>query len=140
MRGALRLIAMAFLLQAGPAWAEQVEFEPVAPLDLDSVDPAMAADMFGRWTISDEAGAKSCDVELLKETTIGGMQIMVDPACESVFPVMADITAWRLLEGWSIDLVDAERKTRIRFSTPDERYAAFPEVDGIFTIAPRQPN
>ena len=33
-------------------------------------------------------------------------------------------------------LADAERKTRIRFSTPDERYVAYPQVDGIATIEP----
>ena len=49
---------------------------------------------------------------------------------------MADITAWRLLQGWTIDLADAERKTRIRFTTPDDSYVAYPEVDGIFTIEP----
>ena len=47
---------------------------------------------------------------------------------------MADIAAWRLMESWGIDLVDAERKTRIRFTTPDNDYVAQPETDGIFTI------
>ncbi len=33
---------------------------------------------------------------------------------------VADIAAWRLMEGWAIDLVDAQRRTRVRFGTPDE--------------------
>jgi hypothetical protein len=38
------------------------------------------------------------------------------------------------MEGWGIDLVDATRKARVRFTTPDDAYVAEPEVDGIFTI------
>lgn len=131
---------MAVALQLGAAQAEEPVFEPLQPIDLKSVDPDLAADMFGHWTISDESGRKTCGVELLKETGIGGMQIDVEPRCQSVFPVMGDIAAWRLLEGWTIDFVDAERKTRIRFSTPDDRYVALPEVDGIFTIESQQAN
>lgn len=133
LRAMMGLAALA-ALHAGPAFAEEPVFEPLQPLDLETVSPDLAADMFGRWTISDESGKKTCAVELLKETGIGGMQIDVDPVCAAVFPVMGDIAAWRLLEGWTIDLADAERRTRLRFSTPDERYVAFPEVDGIFTI------
>jgi len=129
---------MAVALQVGAAHAQEPAFEPLQPIDLENVDADLVADMFGGWTIRDESGKKVCGVELLKEMGIGGRQIDVDPACAAVFPVMGDITAWRLLEGWAIDLVDAERKTRIRFSTPDERYVAFPEVDGIFTIESRQ--
>ncbi len=129
-------LAAVVALQLGVARAEEPVFEPLQPLDLDTVDPEFAADMFGRWTISDESGNRTCEVELFREATIGGMQIDVDPACETVFPVMADITAWRLLQGWTIDLADAERKTRIRFTTPDDSYVAYPEVDGIFTIEP----
>ena len=36
-----------------------------------------------------------------------------------------DIAAWRLLQDWTIDLVDPLRKTRVRFETPDNRYVAF---------------
>ncbi len=34
----------------------------------------------------------------------------------------------------------AIKDLQVRFSTPDERYVAFPEVDGIFTIESRQSN
>jgi hypothetical protein len=47
---------------------------------------------------------------------------------------MDGIAAWRLMQDWGIDLVDATRKTRIRFTTPDDAYVAEPEVDGILTI------
>jgi hypothetical protein len=124
------------VLWFGPAFAEEPVFEPLPLLDLTGVDPEFADDMFGQWTIHDASGEKSCAIELKQEATIGGMEIGVDPGCEKVFPVMADITAWRLLEGWTIDLADAERKIRVRFSTPDERYVAIPEVDGIATIEP----
>lgn len=129
-------LAVLAALLAGPASAGEPAFEPLQPLDLETVSPDLAGGMFGRWTISNESGRKSCTVELLKEAGIGGRQIDVDPGCAAVFPVMGDIAAWRLLEGWTIDLVDGGRATRIRFSTPDERYVAFPEVDGIFTIEP----
>lgn len=136
MHAVFASLAVLAALAASPAIAGEPEFEPLPPLDLDAVSPELAADMFGRWTVADESGGRTCGVELLRETGIGGMQIAVDPACEAVFPVMADIAAWRLLEGWTIDFVDGERRTRIRFSTPDERYVAVPDVDGIATIAP----
>lgn len=44
---------------------------------------------------------------------------------------MGDIAAWRVNEGWSIDLVDALRKVKVRFETPDERYVAFGEARDI---------
>ncbi|MGP2493255.1 AprI/Inh family metalloprotease inhibitor [Mesorhizobium sp. PUT5] len=136
MLRAIFVFAALAALQAGAALAEEPAFEPLQPLDLTNVDPEFAEDMFGRWTIRDAGGERACGIELMRETGIGGMQVGVDPSCEAVFPVMGDITAWRLLEGWTIDLADAERKTRIRFSTPDERYVAYPEVDGIATIEP----
>ena len=67
---------------------------------------------------------------LTDEPTIGGSVIAIDPGCEKAFPVMADIAAWRLMESRAIYLVDAERKTRIRFTTPDNVYVAEPETDG----------
>lgn len=140
MRFAKFLWVIPVALHLGMAQAQEPVFEPLQPMDLESVDPDLVADMFGGWTISDESGKKVCGVELVNGVGIGGMQIDVDSACAAVFPVMAEITAWRLMEGWAMDLVDAERKTRIRFSTPDERYVAFPEVDGIFTIESLQTN
>lgn len=134
-RMVLGLAALA-ALQGGMAAAEDVVFEPLPPLDLDGVAPEFAEEMFGRWTIASADGDRSCNVELLREPGIGGMQIDVDPDCAAAFAVMGDIAAWRLLEGWVVDLVDGERKTRIRFSTPDERYVAIPEVDGIATLEP----
>lgn len=47
---------------------------------------------------------------------------------------MNEIAAWRLHEGRTIGFADATRKPWIRFSTPDNRYVAEPETDGIFTI------
>lgn len=123
-------------LHLGAAYAEEPVFEPLPLLDLAEVSPDFADDMFGRWTISDDSGSKTCAVELLREPTIGGMRIEVGSGCAEAFPVMADITAWRLLEGWVIDLADGERRTRVRFAVPDERYVAIPEVDGIATIEP----
>ena len=84
--------------------------------------------------IANQAGDKACKVELGSEPAIGGSAIGVDPGCAEAFPVMGEIAAWRLMENWGIDLVDATRKTRVRFTTPDAAYIADPEVDGIFTI------
>ena len=136
MRFAMLGWAAIAALQIGAAQAEETVFEPLPLLDLESVSPDFADDVFGSWTISDSSGEKTCEVKLERGATIGGMQIEVGAGCAQAFPVMADITAWRLLEGWVIDLADAERKTRVRFSTPDERYVAIPEVDGIATIEP----
>jgi len=123
------VLTIAFLacLGARPVMAQ-------APMNLDEVDPAMAADFLGDWNILNEDGSKSCKVTLHKEQVIGGMQIDVDPECGKIFPVMNEVAGWRLYEDWVIVLIDATRKTLIRFSTPDNAYVAEPETDGISTI------
>ena len=103
-------------------------------MPMDTAVGGMLKSIYGPWVITDQSGDKRCNVVLKDEPTIGGSVIDVDPTCSSVFPVMADIAAWRLMENWAIYLVDAERKTRIRFTTPDNEYVADPETDGIFTI------
>jgi hypothetical protein len=130
-RGILLAALMAGL--AGPACG--FEFEPVKPLDEKSVAPAMLADIYGTWEIRDKTGKKRCRLTLQKEFTIGGYQLEKAPGCEKAFPVMADISAWRLLEGWSIDLVDPLRKIRIRFETPDNRYVPFGDEKDIAGMA-----
>lgn len=120
-------MALALAMSAG---AQEV---PPA-MDVEGVDPDMIAAFYGPWQIRDESGARVCDVVLKPEPMIGGSQIEIDPACETVFPVMGEIAAWRLLDGWGIALVDALRETRIVFTTPDETYLAEPGTDGIFTI------
>ena len=131
MRRALLLIALTAGL-IGPAGA--FEFEPVKPLDVKSVDPALLADIYGAWEIRDKSGQRRCRINLLKDFTIGGYQIEVAPGCAKAFPVMDDISAWRLLQGWSIDLVDPLRKTRVRFETPDNRYVPFGDEKDIAGI------
>jgi Protease inhibitor Inh len=136
MRLAVLGLAAAACLQFGDAFAEEAVFDNLKPIDVEAADPEFVADMFGPWTITDSSGDKHCNVVLKRDQTIGGMEVELAPACAATFPVLGDITAWRLLEGWAIDLVDAERKTRIRFETPDDIYVAYPETDGIFTIQP----
>lgn len=136
MRRAAAGIVLCTTVMLVPAWAQPLQFEPLPLLDLEAVDKKLAGEMFGRWLISDASGDMNCGVAFGRDPVIGGMEIEVDPQCGQLFPVMGDIAAWRLLEGWIIDLVDAERNTRVRFETPDESYVAVPEVDGIVTIEP----
>jgi hypothetical protein len=124
-------ILAALLFVAPPAAAQ---FEPLKPLNLKEVDPALIGDFFGSWEVRDKTGKKRCRMTLRKEAGIGGYQIDIAPNCANIFPVMGEIGGWRLLEGWTIDLIDATRKTRVRFSTPDNNYVAIPEVDGIATL------
>lgn len=119
MRICLTAIALA-ALQAASAAA--FDFEPVKPLDVKAVDPALLNDVFGTYEVRDKSGKKTCRLILKKDVGIGGYQVDVAPGCDKAFPVMGDIGAWRLLEGWTIDLVDPLRKTRVRFETPDNRY------------------
>lgn len=126
--GAAGALAM-LLIAVAPAAA--YDFEPAKPLNLSEVDPSMLADLHGAWEIRDAAGKRRCRLTLLKEAGIGGYQIEVAPGCAKAFPVMEDIAAWRVNEGWSIDLVDALRKVKVRFETPDERYVAFGEARDI---------
>lgn len=127
-------ILLGFWLGAIGAPCAAAFAQELLPMDTGGVDPDMLKSMYGRWVVTDESEKKRCDVVLKGEETIGGSAIDVDPGCEKLFPVMGEITAWRLMESWGIDLVDATRKTRVRFTTPDDRYVAIPEVDGIFTI------
>lgn len=134
MRFGLWLIALSATL-TGPAAA--FDFEPVKPIDVKQVDASLLADTFGAWEIRDKGGKKRCRITLLKEFGIGGYQLEAAPSCDKIFPIMADISAWRLLEGWTIDLVDPLRKTRVRFETPDNRYVPFgdpADIAGIHEI------
>jgi hypothetical protein len=103
MRRGLLLIALTAGL-IGPAGA--FEFAPVKPLDVKSVYPALLSDIYGAWEIRDKSGQRRCRVNLRKDSAIGGNLIEVAPGCAKAFPVMDDVAAWRLLQGWSIDLVD----------------------------------
>jgi hypothetical protein len=135
MRRGFWLIALTSALTTiltGPAAA--FDFEPVAPLDVKVIDPALLTNVFGAWEIRDKSGKRRCRVELKQESGVGGYQIEVAPGCAKTFPIMADISAWRLLQGWSIDLVDPLRKTRVRFETPDNRFIALGDKDDIAGI------
>jgi hypothetical protein len=113
-------VVLALLGLAAPALA--FEFEPVKPLDTREVDPALLKGAFGAYEIRDKAGKKRCRIVLTQQQAIGGYAVELAPDCAKAFPVMADIAGWRLLEGWTVDLIDPLRKTRVRFSTPDARY------------------
>lgn len=117
------------LAVAGSAAA--YEFAPVKPLDTRAVDPTLLSDVYGAWEIRSRDGAKRCRIVLQREPAIGGSAIDVAPDCAKHFPVMADIAGWRLLEGWTIDLIDPLRKTKVRFQTPDNRYVAFGEPGDV---------
>lgn len=106
-------------------------------MDTASVDAASLNDIYGNWEIQDAKAKKRCRVTLRREPTIGGSEIDIAKGCEKTFPIMGEITAWRLYEGWTIGFADGLRKLRISFSTPDNRYVAQPETDGIFTIVKR---
>jgi hypothetical protein len=129
IRKAIAALAL-FLTPLGAA----AQFEPLQPLDLKEVDPALIGDTFGTWEIIDKSGKKRCRIVLKKEIAIGGYAIDVAPSCAKLFPVMDEIAGWRLMQGWTIDLIDATRKIRVRFQTPDNRYVAIPGIDGIDTI------
>jgi hypothetical protein len=58
------------------------DFEPVKPLDVKSVDPAMLAGVYGARAISGKSGKRRCRINLLKEFGIGGYQVEVAPGCE----------------------------------------------------------
>ena len=121
----MRRFAFALALLGVPLAAHAYDFEPLKPLDLREVDPAMLKGAFGAYEIRDKAGRKRCRIVLTQQQAIGGYAVELAPDCSKAFPVMADIAGWRLLEGWAIDLIDPLRKTRVRFSTPDARYIPF---------------
>ena len=129
MRKRWVIAAALFLGVAGPAAA--FDFEPLKPLDTAAVSPALLNDVYGAWEIRDKSGKKRCRITLLREPAIGGLGVELDPQCAKAYPVMEDIAGWRLLENWTIDLIDPLRKTRIRFETPDNRYVAFGEKADI---------
>lgn len=125
------MIAALGMMLAAAGSAAAYDFEPVKPIDTKAVEPAMLTGLYGAWDIRSRDGAKRCRIVLRREPAIGGSAIEVAPDCARHFPVMADIAGWRLLEGWTIDLIDPLRKTKIRFETPDNRYVAFGEPRDI---------
>jgi hypothetical protein len=127
----VRIFAGTILVAALSFAPAAAQYAPLQPLNLKEVDPAMIGDLFGAWEIRDTSGKKRCRIVLKKEETIGGYAIEVTNDCKKSFPVMNEVAGWRLLENWTIDLIDATRKTRVRFETPDNRYVAIPEIDGI---------
>ena len=122
-------LSVAAVLMSGEAFAQGAK-----PIDLETLSEEDLSDILGPWQIRDTDDKKHCKVVLRQGQTIGGSEIEVDPGCAKAFPVMEEITAWRLTEGWSIDLVDAERHTRVHFETPDNSYVDMSDVDDIFTI------
>jgi hypothetical protein len=101
--------AAVLICTAEPAAA--FDFEPVAPLDTAQVDPALLKGVLGAWEIRDKAGKRRCRIVLLREPAIGGMGVEIDPQCARGYPAMDDVAGWRLLENWTIDLIDPLRKT-----------------------------
>ena len=126
-RGILLIALTAGLIGQAAAF----DFEPVKSLDVKRFNPVLLADVYGAWEIRDKSGKRRCRIDLKQDFGIGGYQIEVAPGCDKAFPVMGDIAAWRLLESWTIDLVDPLRKTRLRFETPDNRYVAFGDAKDI---------
>ena len=125
----MKYFFLTLTLLSEPAIAQESK-----PLDLGSVNPAMAKDFFGAYEISNDNGTRHCQVVLSPEVTIGGMAIDVALDCTKKFPVMGEVASWRLYENWEIAFADATRKELIRFTTPDNAYVATPETDGIATI------
>ncbi len=128
----MRSILALLVLTAGAiAPAAAYDFEPLKPVDTKTVNPELLSAFHGAYEIRDKSGKRRCRIDLKKEFGIGGYQITVAPGCDKVFPVMGDITAWRLQQNWTIDLVDGLRKTRVRFETPDNRYVPLGEGTDI---------
>lgn len=132
--GVIARYATAILIAMLCGSASRVAAQDLKLMNTAEVDPAMLRDFYGAYEIQDAKNKKRCRVVLKPETTIGGNQIEIAKGCAKTFPIMDDIAAWRLYENWTIGFSDATRKLRIRFFTPDERYIAEPETDGIFTI------
>ena len=131
---AIALISISLLFLTHTRQVNAYDFQPVPVINTKDVDPTMLKSMYGVWEIQDAKARKRCRVTLKSEATIGGSALAFAPGCEKTFPILKEISGWRLLEGWGIDLIDPLRKPRLRFTTPDERYIALPEIDGIDTI------
>jgi len=102
-----------------------------APAVAASKERAFLKALSGEWIVLGAKRNTTCRVILKNEATIGGSEIIVSPDCTRKFAVMGDITAWRVSERGELHFVDALRKMRVRFQTPDNSYVAIPEVDGI---------
>ena len=118
-------VAVSGMWLAAAGSASAYDFAAIKPLDIKALDPAMLNDIYGAWEIRSRDGTKRCRIVLSRGPAIGGFAVDVAQACARQFPVMADIAGWRLLENWTIDLIDPLRKTRVRFQSPDDRYVAF---------------
>ena len=121
--------SIAFLTMLTPGMAQTS-----TPLDMSQMDAKEVQTYLGTWIVKDESGKKKCTVNLTLDKVIGGMKIDVSKKCAKLFPLMGEVMAWRVYEGFEIAFADATRKELIRFYTPDNDYISYKAVDGIFGL------
>ena len=69
----------------------------------------------GVWTVAPSAeGGYACTLKLGTGMAIGGAEVEVSPACRKNYP-FEDVAAWSLSKAGDILLIDALRKTLVRF-------------------------
>lgn len=105
MRAALALL-IAFGL-AAPARAQ-------APIQVPPDQNAALTS--GAWEISNAERDKSCTAVFRAEAAAGGRRVEFDRACDGVFPVTRDVTAWTRGPNDAVQLVDRAGKILLEFT------------------------
>lgn len=108
----LRSAVLLLLLLATSAQAQAPQ-RPAAPAQALSEN---AKAVLGAWEFSNSDRDKICSVTLKAEPAANGFRIEFDDRCAGAFPLINDITGWRMTDNELLRFVDAAGKPVIEFS------------------------
>lgn len=87
-----------------------------APAPAQPAPDTVGAITEGAWEISNAERDKSCTAVFRAEAAPGGHKVEFDRACESVFPVTKDVTAWTRGPNDAVELVDRGGRILLEFT------------------------
>lgn len=103
-------IICAALLWASAAVA-QGQGQPPAPALTDA-----GKAMIGSWEFSNADRDRSCSVTFKADRAPGGLKVEFEAKCLDQFPLVRDVTGWRLQDNDNLFLVDKAGKPLVEFS------------------------
>jgi hypothetical protein len=103
------LIGFAWLCMAGATLAQ-------GPATLG--DSAKA--VLGTWEFSNADRDKICTVIFKSDRSPGGFEVVFDPNCSKLFPLVNDVVAWNYPENDLLRLLDAGGKSLVEFSEVED--------------------
>jgi hypothetical protein len=115
---------LALILTATPALAA----DKLAP-------PRKVESMLGDVAVMNAAEEEPCNVILYEDKVPGGYRIEQYEGCDTAYPVMAKVKAWRAYTSGEMSFADAKGKDLVRFKRKSEYiFRAVKPVDGIVKL------